>query len=127
MDRMAGDLVDEYRKQRAWRPWPAVFRLLPDISGQIVLDLGCGIGDQAAELSDRDATVIAVDGNDVSCPVLLLPPRCATLSVDCARADGGLMLEYEGVQSGVLVGHARPRRMRSRGQPGGVFRSRSGG
>jgi trans-aconitate methyltransferase len=62
---MAVDLVDEYRKQRAWRPWPAVFRLLPDVSGQIVLDLGCGIGDQAAELSDRDATVIAVDGNDV--------------------------------------------------------------
>jgi SAM-dependent methyltransferase len=39
--------------------------LLPDLAGQIVLDLGCGIGDQAAELSDRGATVIAVDDNEV--------------------------------------------------------------
>jgi ubiquinone/menaquinone biosynthesis C-methylase UbiE len=64
VDRIAADLVDEYRKQRAWRPWPAVFRLLPDISGQVVLDLGCGVGDQAAELAARGATVIAIDSND---------------------------------------------------------------
>src|SRR5688572_27456885 len=62
---MAVDLVDEYRKQRAWRAWPAVFRLLPNLSGKTVLDIGCGIGDQAADLSDRGATVIAVDANDV--------------------------------------------------------------
>jgi SAM-dependent methyltransferase len=61
---MAVDLIDEYRKQRAWRPWPAVFRLLPDLSGETVLDLGCGIGDQAADLSERGATVIAVDSNE---------------------------------------------------------------
>src|SRR5688572_18785158 len=57
-------LSDEYRQQRAWRPWPQIFGLLPDIAGQTVLDLGCAIGDQAAELVARGAAVIGVDSNE---------------------------------------------------------------
>ena len=37
---------------------------LPSLSGQTVLDIGCGIGDQAAELVSRGARVIGVDLNE---------------------------------------------------------------
>lgn len=102
MDRTAVDLVDEYRKQRAWRPWSAVFRLLPDVSGQTVLDLGCGIGDQAAELSDRDATVIAVDRNDV---LLDFARARAIPRVEFRNADIGRM-ELETRASGIWCSFA---------------------
>jgi SAM-dependent methyltransferase len=57
-------LADEYRKQFSWRSWTEVFALLPPLAGKVVLDLGCGIGDQAAELARRGARVIAVDSNE---------------------------------------------------------------
>lgn len=57
-------LSDEYRKQLAWRSWPTVLDALPPLAGQTVLDLGCGVGDQAAELVARGARVIGVDAND---------------------------------------------------------------
>lgn len=57
-------LADEYRRQFAWRAWPTVLERLPASPGQTVLDLGCGVGDLAAELVARGARVIGVDGND---------------------------------------------------------------
>lgn len=57
-------LTEIYRRQLAWRDWPTVFSALPLVPGQLVLDLGCGIGDQAALLASRGARVIAVDDND---------------------------------------------------------------
>lgn len=57
-------LSDEYKRQFAWRPWSEVIDLLPPLSGKTVLDLGCGIGDQAAELAKRGARVIGIDAND---------------------------------------------------------------
>lgn len=57
-------LAEEYAYQRAWRPWPTIFAELPDVSGQTVLDLGCAIGDQAAELTARGARVIGLDANE---------------------------------------------------------------
>jgi len=54
-------LSDEYRRQFAWRPWSEVMALLPPLGGKTVLDLGCGIGDQAAALADRGASVVGVD------------------------------------------------------------------
>ena len=56
-------LSDEYARQRAWRSWPAVLDALPSLENATVLDLGCAIGDQAAELADRGARVIGIDGN----------------------------------------------------------------
>jgi len=50
--------------QTDWRSWPRIFDALPPLRGQTVLDLGCGIGDQAAELVDRGARVIGVDMNE---------------------------------------------------------------
>ena len=56
-------LVDEYRKQYAWRDWAKALSLCPVSSGQRVLDLGCGPGDIAAEFFNRGAIVTGIDGN----------------------------------------------------------------
>jgi len=55
-------LADEYRRQKAWRT--PLFDQLPPLAGKTVLDLGCAIGDQSAELAARGADVIGVDGSD---------------------------------------------------------------
>jgi trans-aconitate methyltransferase len=56
-------LVNDYRRQFGWRSWPIIFDELPPLSGQSVLDLGCAVGDQAAELVARGAHVIGVDAS----------------------------------------------------------------
>lgn len=67
--RAAGDyhrdvsLANDYRRQFAWRDWPAAFGSLPDVSGKRILDIGCAIGDQTAELVKRGASVVGVDSN----------------------------------------------------------------
>jgi SAM-dependent methyltransferase len=53
----------EYKRQFAWRSWSEVMGLLPPLGGRTVLDLGCGIGDQAAALAARGARVIGFDTN----------------------------------------------------------------
>ena len=57
-------LVDEYRAQSAWRRWGTILDALPPLGGRTVLDLGCGIGDQAAALTARGARVIGFDLDD---------------------------------------------------------------
>ena len=57
-------LASDYKRQFAWRDWPRVFHALPPLRGRTVLDLGCGVGDQAAELVARGARVIGLDGNE---------------------------------------------------------------
>jgi SAM-dependent methyltransferase len=57
-------LVEAYKRQLAWRDWSSFFAALPSLAGQTVLDLGCGIGDQAAELARRGARVIGIDMNE---------------------------------------------------------------
>lgn len=56
-------LSSEYKRQFGWRDWVTIFDALPQVQGQIVLDLGCGVGDLAAELVTRGARVIGVDAN----------------------------------------------------------------
>lgn len=59
------NLPDEYRRQFRWRDWQTAIRALPAVTGQTLLDLGCGVGDLAAELAASGAArVIAVDVND---------------------------------------------------------------
>lgn len=58
------NLVDEYQRQFVWRAWPVIFDALPPLAGKAVLDIGCGIGDQAAELAVRGARVFGVDNNE---------------------------------------------------------------
>lgn len=57
-------LSSEYRQQCGWRAWPTILDALPPVRGQVVLDLGCAVGDQAAEFVARGARVIGVDIND---------------------------------------------------------------
>jgi SAM-dependent methyltransferase len=57
-------LASDYKRQWAWREWPSVFAMLPSIEGKTVLDLGCGVGDQAAEFVARGARVIGLDTNE---------------------------------------------------------------
>jgi SAM-dependent methyltransferase len=57
------DLIDQYRRQSRWRAWPDAYEALPPLTGARVLDLGCAIGDQAAELSRRGAEVVGIDAN----------------------------------------------------------------
>lgn len=52
-----------YSNQYRWRRWSGVYPDLGDISGRRVLDLGCGIGDQARDLSSRGAYVLGIDAN----------------------------------------------------------------
>ncbi|MHC1766457.1 MAG: class I SAM-dependent methyltransferase [Verrucomicrobiia bacterium] len=55
------NLTNEYKQQFAWRSWLRIFDALPSVRGQVVLDLGCAVGDQAAEFAARGARVIGVD------------------------------------------------------------------
>ena len=56
-------LVTDYARQHAWRRWPEVYPALGDLAETRVLDLGCGIGDQARDLAARGAEVWGVDAN----------------------------------------------------------------
>lgn len=56
-------LAAEYEQQFGWRPWSLILKEVPLKHGQTVLDLGCGIGDQARELASRGCQVIGMDGN----------------------------------------------------------------
>ena len=60
----AQPISSEYRRQFGWRDWPTVFRALPSLQGQTVLDLGCGVGDLTAEFVSREARVIGIDINE---------------------------------------------------------------
>ena len=57
-------LSNEYKRQFGWRSWPSIFDALPPLRGRTVLDLGCGVGDQAAEIVARGARVIGIDMNE---------------------------------------------------------------
>lgn len=57
-------IIDDYSRQYRWRSWPIVFDAMPNCAGQVVLDLGCGIGDLAVDLAMRGARVIGIDANE---------------------------------------------------------------
>jgi SAM-dependent methyltransferase len=57
-------LSDQYKRQFGWRSWAVILDALPPVAGQTVLDLGCAVGDQAAELVARGARVIGLDANE---------------------------------------------------------------
>jgi SAM-dependent methyltransferase len=61
---MPMSLAEYCRRQLAWRSWPTVLDALPALHGRTVLDLGCAVGDQAAELVARGARVIGFDIHD---------------------------------------------------------------
>ena len=58
------DLAGVNQQQFGWRDWPTIFDALPALEGQLVLDLGCGVGDLASEFVKRGARVIGIDANE---------------------------------------------------------------
>jgi len=54
-------LLDEYRRQFAWRDWSRALAQCPIKAGQHILDLGCGPGDLSAELIARGVSVTGID------------------------------------------------------------------
>lgn len=58
------DVVAELQEQHRWRHWQRYYDRLPLRPGKRVLDLGCAIGDQAADLAARGAVVHGIDGHD---------------------------------------------------------------
>lgn len=96
-------LADDYRRQLAWRAWPAVLDALPPLAGATVLDLGCGPGDQAALLVARGARVIGFDGN----PELLEAARARGLAgAEFRQADLRGPLPFDGRADGLWCSFA---------------------
>lgn len=92
-------LADEYRRQRSFRDLVAVGEFVPLRSGEIVLDLGCGVGDWALDFASRGARVIGLDGNDE----LLEAARArATSNVEFRKADLAKPLPVEETVDGVF-------------------------
>jgi hypothetical protein len=70
-------LASEYYRQFRYRHWRSILDALPPLAGKIVLDLGCGVGDLAAEFVGRGARVIGVDNNE-NCSVRREPENFRT-------------------------------------------------
>jgi len=62
---------------------PYMLKLLGDVAGKKILDLGCGEGGYSRELTNRNAHVVAID--------------CAEYSIDCAKKKSlkdGFQIQY---------------------------------
>ncbi|THV40154.1 class I SAM-dependent methyltransferase [Glycomyces buryatensis] len=63
-----GEEFAAHSEQSSWNAYidrPAMLELAGDVTGQRVLDIGCGPGHYAAALIERGAEVVGVDGSEV--------------------------------------------------------------
>jgi ubiquinone/menaquinone biosynthesis C-methylase UbiE len=99
-------LAAEYRQQFSWRSWSLIFEEVPLQPGQTILDLGCGIGDQARELASRGCKVIGLDGNQelIDAAILEQPPNCEFLTCDL-RNPPNLGIRVDGIWSSFLAAY----------------------
>lgn len=95
-------LADDYRDQFRWRSWTMVVDALPSVAGRTVLDLGCAIGDQAALLAGRGASVIGIDGNEE----LLAAAKARGLPNAEFRHGDLRMPAFEGLADGIWCSFA---------------------
>lgn len=91
-------LTSEYKRQFRWRDWPAVFNALPPLNGMTMLDLGCGDGDQAAELVARGARVIGYDARE---EFIRTAQTCALPTAEFLVGDLRENLDYEVEADGI--------------------------
>ena len=92
------NLSAEYERQFALRPWSQLLDLLPDVSGKLVLDLGCAIGDQTAELVARGARVIGLDADEA---LLSTAQVRGLVNAEFRAADLREPLEVDGLVDGI--------------------------
>jgi ubiquinone/menaquinone biosynthesis C-methylase UbiE len=99
-------LAAEYRQQFSWRSWSLIFEEVPLQPGQTILDLGCGIGDQARELASRGCKVIGLDGNQelIDAAILEQPPNCEFLTCDL-RNPPNLGIRVDGIWSSFVAAY----------------------
>src|SRR5215471_7015608 len=97
-------LAAEYRQQFGWRSWNLIFQQLPLRWGQTVLDMGCGIGDQARELEARGCKVIGLDANEE----LINEATSAKQSI--ANSELATCVTFQSLASGLTVSGAVSRR-----------------
>ena len=74
---------------------PRMLAMLGDVSGREVLDLGCGEGGYARELSRRGARVIGVDGSGRLVDVARLRARAEALDVTFVHANASALVGIE--------------------------------
>jgi SAM-dependent methyltransferase len=91
-------LADEYARQSAWRDWSPVLEALPPLEGRLVLDLGCAVGSQAAELARRGARVLGVDANE---DLLAVARSCGIPNTDFQRHDLRVLPDLDVAADGV--------------------------
>lgn len=91
-------LAAEYRQQFDWRSWSLIFEEVPLQPGQTVLDLGCGIGDQARELASRGCKVIGLDASEelIGEAILGQPLNCEFRTCDLRNAPN-LSINVDGI------------------------------
>jgi len=84
-------------KQPSVRAWRTLFDSLPPLKERTALDLGCGVGDQAAEFLARGARLIGVDMNEES--LRLAQRRCADAEFFCRdlRVPLDIDLQVDGI------------------------------
>ena len=99
-------LAAEYRQQFPWRPWNLILAEVPLQPGHTILDLGCGIGDQARELASRGCKVIGLDGNQelINAAILEQPPNCEFLAYDLRNAPNP-GIRVDGIWSSFLAAY----------------------
>jgi len=90
--------VAEYRQQFSWRPWNLILDEVPLQAGQTVLDLGCGVSDQAREIVSRGCKVIGLDGNQelIDAAVMKQLPNCEFRTCDL-RKTANLGVKVDGL------------------------------
>lgn len=55
------DILEEYKRQQAWRHWSTYLDSIPVLPTDHVLDLGCSVGGMAAILANRAQSVTGID------------------------------------------------------------------
>ncbi len=130
--RHAGDVFAAHAANgphNAYTDRPAMLALADDVAGLRILDAGCGAGHYAAELVDRGAEVVAVDGSAklVEHARALLGDRVEVLQHDLdAPLDFAADASFDGVVCALVLHHLTDRarflaEVRRVLQPGGWF------
>ena len=82
---------------------PSMLRLLGDVAGAAVLDLGCGTGVFARELARRGATVIGVDLTESMLAKAIGLEKAEPLGIDYRQGDAGDVSEFGDVSFDVVT------------------------
>lgn len=110
-----GDYFAEHADTGTWNSYidrPTMLALIGDVSGQRVLDAGCGAGHYAAALVERGASVLGVEGSSalVTHARARLGDRAEVIRHDLDTPLGLLPdATFDGVVCALVLHHLRDR------------------